>query len=453
MDKNFRRRGIGKKLVQDLLAKIWPELSKEGFRLAESEDERSKLAVVWPTFLNNGDSELDVPSPKAFEVHFETSKAEAISFWRSLGFRRIGTSRWFALAADPAHPSHKLSAEADYNPPQKNSTQDAFHDSIQAIISRKQPKPEGFDTRKKDLEFDHCLVTLMQSHLLAHGATHPSWSSVDNDGNTIAHLAIEWPELLKWLLAQPLYTANSLFTIRNNQGETPAEIWESPLKDQRVRRRFMSYIEHMSDEFRGYNEKDTDILLLLRGLNPSTCSPEQRERAKWGCTCGKCISYLSPRVRYALSYRADVFYKDLSGASSSDLKGWKNYSSECLEHLPPALVQKLHMKKHDLLRDGLKEMFRFVRIVLAHKKQIPTFTNVYRLIQETPGTAQHSAMVLSQRGKISSIVLACFEEAISWSKYLGNGEFENFEWKKYNKLPKCRNDNEFIMARNVYEGK
>ena len=458
VDRKFRRQGIGKKLVQDLLAKIWPELPKEGFGMEELEAGRTKFAVVWPTFLNDGETELNDLSPEALEVDFETSKAEAISFWRSLGFRRIGTSRWFALAANPAHPSHKLSAQADYNPPQKNATQNAFHNSIQVIINRKPPNPEGFDTRKEAIEFrmstEICLVAFVQSHLHAHGATHPSWSSVDKDGNTIAHLAVSWPELLEWLLAQPLYTANYLFAIRNHQGETPVEIFESPLKDRRVRRRFMNYIEHISDEFRGYNEKDTDTLLLLRGLKPTSFSPEQRERVKWGCTCGHCRSYLSPRVLYALCYRADVFYKALSGASSSDLNGWINHSSECLEHLSPDLVKKLHMKKHDLLRDGLKEIFCSVLIVLTHKHQIPTVTNVYRLIQESTGRPQQSAMAfLSEGGSIASIVLACFEEAISWSTYLGNGEFEIVDCKGYRKLPKCRNDNEFFMARNVYEAK
>ena len=35
------------------------------------------------------------------------------SFWRSLGFRRIGTSSWFGLASDSAHPGHLLSPQSD----------------------------------------------------------------------------------------------------------------------------------------------------------------------------------------------------------------------------------------------------------------------------------------------------------------------------------------------------
>jgi hypothetical protein len=38
-------------------------------------------------------------------------------FWRSLGFRRIGSSSWFRLASDPQHLCHRLAAESDYEIP------------------------------------------------------------------------------------------------------------------------------------------------------------------------------------------------------------------------------------------------------------------------------------------------------------------------------------------------
>lgn len=448
VDKNLRRRGIGTKFAQDFLAKVW----KKNFRLAESEDERSKFAVVWPEFSTTRYPQHDNLSPEDVKVHLENGNAAAQSFWRSLGFRRIGTSRWFALAKNPAHPSHKLPPEADYNPPQKKSEQNDFENSIHARISRRQPNPEGFDTQTQDAEQDDDLVAFVQYLLRVHGSIHPSWTSVDKDGNTIAHLATEWPQLLRWLLAQPLYNANHLFTFRNYEGETPAEMFESLLKDRRVRRRLRGSVEHMSDLFRGYNEKDTDTLLLLRGLNPTTCAPELRQRVKWGCTCGECISYLSPRVRYALYYQAYVFHQKLSAASPADLKGWIECAIECLEHLSPALLQKLLMEEHVLLRDGLEEIFRFVHMTLEQRKQIPNFTNVERLIYESPGLGQLSALEFIYRGgSIPCIVLACFEEAIGSSTYLGNGEFEMYEWKRLKNLPKCRNDNEFIMARNAYK--
>ena len=449
VDKDFRRQGIGKKFVRDFLARVWKEKS----RLAVSEDERSKFAVVWPEFSISQYPHLDNISPEALKAYLETGNAGAQSFWRSLGFRRIGTSRWFALAENPYHVSHILPAENDYKPPQKIPTQNPFLNSIHATISLKQLNPEGFGTQSEAAELDSFLVNTVQGHFSDHGASHPSWTSVDKDGNTIAHLATEWPGLLKWLLAQPLYTANCLFTIRNNKGDTPAEMFESVLKDRRVRRRLRRSVEHMSDWFRGYNEKDTDTLLLLRGLNPTTCAPEQRERVKWGCTCGKCNSYLSPRVSYALYHQAYMYYQDLCGASPADLKGWVKCASECLEHLSPALIQKLLMEKQIFLREGLKEIFRFVHAILEEGKQIPNKTNVESLVFESPaGPGQMSALeFLYLGGGAAPVVLACFDEAISLSTYLGNGEFELFEWERLEKLPKCRNDNEFVMARNAYK--
>lgn len=66
---------------------------------------------------------------------------------------------------------------------------------------------------------------------------------------------------------------------------------------------------------------------------------------------------------------------------------------------------------------------------------------------------------LSQGESIASIVLACFtfimlacfKGTISKSIYMGNGKFEIFEKKRVNKLSKRRNNNEFIIARNVYK--
>lgn len=83
------------------------------------------------------------------------------------------------------------------------------------------------------------------------------------------------------------------------------------------------------------------------------------------------------------------------------------------------------MKEHDLLRDEVREMFRYIYIVLTQKKQIPTAANVYRLIKESPEMAQRSAMeFFYQRGTLSSIMLSCFEAAIQVSKYLGDGDDE-----------------------------
>jgi hypothetical protein len=44
-------------------------------------------------------------------------EATKIALFRELGFRRVGISSWFARAYEPAHPSHALPADRDYDPP------------------------------------------------------------------------------------------------------------------------------------------------------------------------------------------------------------------------------------------------------------------------------------------------------------------------------------------------
>lgn len=46
---------------------------------------------------------------------------------------------------------------------------------------------------------------------------------------------------------------------------------------------------------------------------------------------------------------------------------------------------------------------------------------------------------LSQRGSVTSIMLACFEGAVNYSMWVGHGEFE-MTYGGDNALPKFRND-------------
>jgi hypothetical protein len=44
-------------------------------------------------------------------------EVKATRFWRSVDFRRVGSSSWFALAGDASHPAHNLLAEKDFELP------------------------------------------------------------------------------------------------------------------------------------------------------------------------------------------------------------------------------------------------------------------------------------------------------------------------------------------------
>ena len=99
-------------------------------------------------------------------------------------------------------------------------------------------------------------------------------------------------------------------------------------------------------------------------------------------------------------------------------------------------------------------MFRY-----AYKVPYTEETNTYSYERASAylgvsgnGAAVRDGIFFSKRGTINSIVLACFEQAINSSKYLGDGVSEMHDWESRN-LSKCRNDQEFVMVRNLYKEK
>lgn len=58
-------------------------------------------------------------SPQARRAAIAANCHRAIAFWRSLGYRRIGTSTWFGTALEAGHKVHELASDSDYNPPER----------------------------------------------------------------------------------------------------------------------------------------------------------------------------------------------------------------------------------------------------------------------------------------------------------------------------------------------
>lgn len=455
------RQGIGRELVLEFWAEVIAETNASIVRYPQFEsptahvDEECRFALVLPTNLHPMErAEFEALSPEAREQYYENSRTVAIAFWRSLGFRRIGSSSWFGLAASADHPSHQLSAQDDYNPPPKNPTQDPIHDVIQTAIQRKPPNPLGFTSREEALQsflaINDSLVTILENYLRSHPETHPSWKSPDKDGNTIAHIGVRWPKALEWLLDRPMYINQGLYKIRNHEGETPAELFESTLKEQRVRSRTMNYTTDISDEFQGYGLEDTHILLRIQGKNDGFTVAEF-ERVKWGCTCGSCTSYLSPRSRATLGIQAILAYDRLvSDDHGGNISSWIEWNSEILKFIPDNLMAKMKIKRNKALRDSVAKMFECVHSTLVLKRQIPTSVNVVSTIQQS-GRGRETREYLSQGGTVASIVLACFDHAIDQDLYSGDGSFEESHGESLATMPKCRNDHEFAMAMRVYK--
>lgn len=209
-------------------------------------------------------------------------------FWRSLGFRRIGSSSWFGLASDPEHSCHHLAADDDYEIPEVRSS----------VLD-----PEVEWRLKNALEStDDDYVEVLSQVFNDVAGDDPRWTSSDANGNTVLHLAAAKikPKSVQWILSR----AKVLFHHRNSQGETPLDALLANLEDSRTTRRIKVLTEDISDQFAGFSDATVDCLTLLNGGTEAT--DVDRQRLKYGCTCGQCISgFLSPRMRFALECQAE----------------------------------------------------------------------------------------------------------------------------------------------------
>jgi GNAT superfamily N-acetyltransferase len=97
-----RREGLGRCMVDALLKTA---VSHGG----------AEYSFVWSTQLNSAeDAARDGDSD--YLAKWDANKARADAFWRSMGFRRVGASKWLCRAMDENDPSHALAAEDDFDP-------------------------------------------------------------------------------------------------------------------------------------------------------------------------------------------------------------------------------------------------------------------------------------------------------------------------------------------------
>ncbi|KLO08564.1 hypothetical protein SCHPADRAFT_1000872 [Schizopora paradoxa] len=67
----------------------------------------AEYLMAWPTVLRNYESSHE------YEDALEAKRQRIISFFRKVGFRRLGTTQFFMLSKDLSHPSRQLRPEDD----------------------------------------------------------------------------------------------------------------------------------------------------------------------------------------------------------------------------------------------------------------------------------------------------------------------------------------------------
>ena len=410
---DHRRAGLGRSIVEELWTK------------AQELDPDCNFAFAWATHLNIGEGREETRMISGAErvAYCQKSEDAAVAFFKAIGFRRIGSSKFFALAKDPNHPSRRLVAADDPIPP--------HHPWLECA----------------DLVFDQLsdtdTVSFFERGLLLHPFTDNYWNAEDDEGNTLLHTVARKskPKALSWLLSKR--NAPELLEIRNHAGETPLEALESRLESRRVKCEIMMRTIPISDEFAGYGKDSVQCLMMLR--NSIAAEVVDISRITYGCACGECVAgFISPRMAFTLQCHAEVTFvavgEDIDYYSGQE---WYEVNRDILQHNSSELKSSLIADV--TLRKGMTNLFLCIAKCVQAKK-LPSTPNILLCLADTQAATAHVSEFLEVAGSVAPFVLHCFRHAIEEDIFLGDGGHEAiFEYDIAEPKP-CRNDHEFVFV-------
>ncbi|KUL83473.1 hypothetical protein ZTR_10797 [Talaromyces verruculosus] len=480
--KKYRNRGIGQKLVKDILLK------------AARLDENMRFAFAFPSCLHAGE-DLQDRAGKAKRVRFDMAHAQtvtAIKFFRALGFRRVGMSDWFALSyKDVNHPSFSIPAKEDPDPPEiecfdsdcdsddsrpeipktkwvipgpsigedGNLNFDALSPSARRDVTttyidnkrKRQNTPSRFE---RDYPLHYALKTLSDAECLAFlrekgcdDANRLHLSQMrDDEGNNILHTAATYfkPDCVGWILKKCLVADyRDLKLDRNVHGHTPIEALQSKLEETRLLLHHGSRFLFRGDKFDGFDENAVSCVLILCGRDVTDCN--RRNQARFGCTCGHCIGgFLSVRMCQALRWRAEKIVDSLIKTDEvADNYTWYMLNEPLLQHLPQK-VQTV-FKKHKALRKGFRALFTTL-IKCLHAGVVPTTANLMEIYRKDGLWTLMDTFYFNRNGSIDDAINAILDHEKSLFLDFGVDLYDQRDTHRPI-LPLCRNDYEFEVVR------
>lgn len=438
VDKQWRRKAIGTKIATYLIEK-----SRVGSRHAE-------FSLVAPGWLTR-----DIAS----EIRGKTKEEEqeigarvhdnAVSFWRSLGFRRIGASDHFGLAKSPNHPARAILPTDDFDPAaedpevDEDPEQESYAD---CDVLDENWKSSLLKLLKDRLPLHHAALTLRDSKCVEFFRawkkgenSADEWTKLGRRSNNVLHIST-WEfkaQTVRWLIDDS-GEGQALSLARNMEGYTPLEELESNLETKRTGRDRGMMALGTSDNFHGFPPEAISCLAALRGLgNPS---PVQYAQLKFGCTCGLCIDgFLSPRMKLALLCQAEITY-DILNEDVEDGKRWLTWHDHLIAHVAPEIQRNLGTNMS--YRQGFANIFYQAATTLRDNKS-PTVLNVLDTGMSTGEWPPHTKNFLQRGGEPESVLRVIFEHARDQDEWAGDGEHMETFGDDVEALPACRNDHEF----------
>ncbi|KAF5879495.1 putative ankyrin repeat family protein [Botrytis fragariae] len=483
-EREYRRKGLGRAMIGDLVKKAEglhkPSHSSTTednmledmfwFGRNKERERRAKIHTISMPGCLRHDVEPQCEGKSKLEQREISSRAfdSAISFHRSLGFRRIGASSCFGLSSDPDHKSHSLAIQDDFDPPKPPSTP---AEEPEAIIITMPGEEESFRTSayQKELEekrlkklkerltpLNFAAVSLPDIELVKffktfHVKDEKEWKQVDSLNNTLLHItACQFkPQSVQWLMDN--VNDKQLTSARNIDGYTPIEALQYKLNVIRTRREHGMMTVVISDNFSGFTSDATSCqFVLLTGSMPTNLSDTQLLlQLKCGCTCGECIGgFLSPRMKLALLFQAETHYDSLNDSIHMSLGDdgvdWLWLQEGLIEHVHPGLQQ--NFKTNKSLRQGFANMFNYIATCLKANKP-PTRKNVLKVWEEArewpPATSNYLQWGGTLENKVEAVLEKVFEYAHAQNEIFGDGEFMNCMEEEIEQLKICRNDHEY----------
>lgn len=170
VDKQWRRKAIGTKIATYLIEK------------SQARSRHSEFSLVAPGWLTRDIASEVTGKTKAEQREIGArARDNAVSFWRSLGFRRIGASGYFGLAKSPNHPARAILPTDDFDPA--------------AVVdgNRKSSRQEPLKDR---LPLRHAAITLPDSECVEFfrawkTSDNPAdeWTKLGRHSNNVLHIA------------------------------------------------------------------------------------------------------------------------------------------------------------------------------------------------------------------------------------------------------------------------
>jgi GNAT superfamily N-acetyltransferase len=469
-DVEWRRKGVGRALVRQLLVvgekcldSANPRDMSPGLIALEfgSVAQFQKLSTVHVLVIPGWLTEDVEPhyagksKRQRNEINLQASNT-AVSFYRSLGFRRIGSSPCFAYSFHPDHGSRSIIPSRDFDPEIKplddREDEPGMGDYIIPYGIETQLGRRTLLTLQTEFPLHHAATTLPDLECVEYlkkAATEDcfDFTVVDRTHRTLLHTLARKlkPNSIMWLL-ENINAAESWKTARDINGDSPLDVLQDFLEDIRTKRNVLMGNLHVSDDFRGFPPPAVECLSLLGASSMCENSGFSTSRLKYGCTCGQCIEgFLSPRMTLALLDQANTIYDFLS-YSIVDGKYWVMDNEFWFRHVAYDVQQKFKTNKS--IRLGYISIFALVRDCLE-SNIAPSVENISQAVRQRSEWPPVIRNYLTRAGELPGIkaVLTCiFNEARHRDDRTGDGEFQKIYGNEYSSLSICRNDREFAFV-------